>query len=40
MADNEIGQYAREFGLTASAEHRLNNANLAASDDGDNPFAG
>jgi phage terminase small subunit len=40
MADNEIGQYAREFGLTASAEHRLNTANLAASDDGDNPFAG
>jgi len=39
-AASQCLQYAREFGLTASAEHRLNNANLAAGDDDNNPFSG
>lgn len=39
-AARQFLRYAQEFGLTASAEHRLNNANLAPGDDGDNPFSG
>lgn len=33
-------RYAQEFGLTASAEHRLNNANLIGDEEADNPFSG
>ena len=38
-AARQFLRYAQEFGLTASAEHRLNSANLAADDD-NNPFSG
>lgn len=39
-AARQMLRYAQEFGLTASAEHRLNNANLMPGDDENNPFSG
>jgi P27 family predicted phage terminase small subunit len=39
-AARQFLRYAQEFGLTASAEHRLNSANLAPGDDENNPFSG
>lgn len=38
-AARQFLRYAQEFGLTASAEHRLNSAMLAPGDDDNNPFA-
>lgn len=38
-AARQFLRYAQEFGLTASAEHRLNSANLTPDDDDSNPFA-